>query len=157
MRFFAALALVALLIVHAAASPVAASPVGSFPVWTQFGQSGSFYGASASGIGDVNGDGYDDVAVGAQFYDNGETDEGGVWVYFGSPAGPDTAADWHAESNQTNAQMGYSVDGAGDVNDDGFDDLLIGIPVANRAQLYLGSAAGPALSPSSESRKEYAM
>jgi hypothetical protein len=132
----------------AAAAPVAASPLGPFPIWTQFGQNASQYGASVSGVGDVNGDGYDDVAVGAKFYDNGQSDEGGVWLYLGSPAGPDTAADWHAEWNQNGAQMGYSVAGAGDVNDDGFDDLLVGIPIANRAQLYLGSVAGPALSPS---------
>src|SRR4030095_14518920 len=105
------------------AASAAASPLGSVPIWTQFGQSASYYGGSVSGVGDVNGDGYDDVAVGAKFYDNGQSDEGGGWLYLGSPAGPDTTADWHAESNQTEAQMGYSVAGAGDVNHDGFDAL----------------------------------
>jgi FG-GAP repeat protein len=142
MRFLIACAFLA------AAAPAAASPLGSFPIWTQFGQSTSFYGASVSRVGDVNGDGYDDVAIGAKFYDNGQTDEGGAWLYLGSPAGPDTTADWHVEGNQSGAQMGFAVAGAGDVNHDGFDDLLIGTPGANRAQLHLGSAAGPALTPS---------
>ena len=140
--------LVALLCLTLSAAAAAASPLGSIPVWTQFGQSASFYGASVSGVGDVNGDGYDDVAVGANFYDHGQTDEGGAWLYLGSPAGPDTAADWHVEGNQNGAQLGFAVAGAGDVNHDGFADLLIGSPGVNRAQLYLGSAAGPALSAS---------
>ena len=38
--------------------------------------------------GDVNGDGYDDLIVGAFQYDNGEFDEGRAYVYLGSPSGP---------------------------------------------------------------------
>jgi hypothetical protein len=147
MRFLIALTLllVALLL---AAAPAAASPVAPFPIWSVFGQHASRYGESVSGVGDVNGDGYDDIVVGAIFFDNDQNDEGGAWLYLGAAAGPDTAADWHVEGNQQNAQLGYAVAGAGDVNQDGFDDLLVGIPGRDRVHLYLGSPAGPSVSPS---------
>jgi FlgD Ig-like domain/FG-GAP repeat len=120
----------------------AAGPFDSSPAWIQFGTSGSHYGRSAAVVGDVNGDGYDDVVVGANFYGNGHVDEGGAWLYLGSAAGPDTAADWHVEGNQTNAQLGYLVSGAGDVNSDGYADVIVGIPPANRVHAYYGSPTG---------------
>ena len=50
--------------------------------------------------GDVNGDGYGDVIVGAYRYDNGQTDEGGPIVYLGVGSGLAPAAVWTAESDQ---------------------------------------------------------
>src|SRR5688572_31195204 len=44
-------------------------------------------GFAAASAGDVNGDGYDDVIVGAPTYDEGLVDAGKVWVYHGSPSG----------------------------------------------------------------------
>ena len=70
--------------------------------------------------GDVNGDGFADVIVGAHRYDNGQTDEGRAFVYHGSAAGLSLTASWTAESDQANAQFGYSVATAGDVNGDGY-------------------------------------
>ncbi len=68
-------------------------------------------GISVSGAGDVNGDGFADVIVGAPFYDAGQTDEGAAFVFLGSATGiadgnPSTA---HAqlESNQDSAWLGY--------------------------------------------------
>ena len=49
--------------------------------------------------GDVNGDGYSDVIVGARKYDNGQTDEGRAFVYHGSAAGLSATADWTAEGD----------------------------------------------------------
>ena len=82
--------------------------------------------ASVGTAGDVNGDGYADVIVGARTYDNGQTDEGAALVYLGRPAGLGATAAWTAESDQANAQFGYSVATAGDVNGDGYADVIVG-------------------------------
>ena len=47
-------------------------------------QDSTYYGWRVSTAGDVNGDGYSDVIVGAKYYDNGETNEGAAFVYYGS-------------------------------------------------------------------------
>ncbi len=58
------------------------------PSWTSEGnQTGAFYGWSVNTAGDVDGDGYCDVIVGALTYDNGEANEGRAFVYGGSPVG----------------------------------------------------------------------
>jgi hypothetical protein len=92
-------------------------------------QDNAYFGWSADGIGDVNGDGYDDLAVGAYAYDNGEANEGMLFVWYGASGGlgPDGSlgnADWYAETNQVSATLGWSVAPAHDVNGDGYDDLL---------------------------------
>ena len=78
--------------------------------------------------GDVNGDGYADVIVGAAHYDNGQTDEGRAFVYHGAATGLGTAAAWTAEGNQASAVFGVSVGTAGDVNGDGYADVIVGAP-----------------------------
>ncbi len=83
---------------------------------------------SVSSAGDVNGDGYSDILLGASGHDNGELDEGRVWVYLGSPAGPKNCQtpDWGFESDKINGLMGASVSSAGDVNGDGYSDIIVG-------------------------------
>jgi hypothetical protein len=70
------------------------------------------------------------VIVGARLYDNGQTDEGAAFIFLGSASGvasgnPSTAAAT-LESNQAFANMGRSVAGAGDVNGDGYGDVIVG-------------------------------
>ena len=45
------------------------------------------FGAWVAGVGDVNADGYGDVVVGAPWYNNGESDEGAAFLFFGSASG----------------------------------------------------------------------
>ncbi len=113
------------------------------------GQAGARYGTAAASAGDVNGDGYDDVIVGAPYYDNGHTDEGRVWVYHGSPSGLIPYAAFRSDSDQANALYGYSVASAGDVNGDGYDDVIVGAPGYDnghtnegRVWVYHGSPSG---------------
>jgi hypothetical protein len=83
-----------------------------------------------AGAGDVNGDGFGDVVVGAYLYDGGEANEGAAWVFHGRGVGiadgnPATAASAF-ESNLAQARLGLAVSGAGDVNGDGYGDVLLG-------------------------------
>jgi hypothetical protein len=84
------------------------------------------FGWTVGSAGDVNRDGYDDVFVGAPFYDNPLVDEGTVWVWHGSASGISNLHDWRAEGDEAYVALGYSVAGAGDVNHDLCDDLLVG-------------------------------
>ena len=109
-------------------------------------QNGALFGRSVSGAADVNADGYSDVLVGARAYDNGQTDEGAAFAYHGSASGLGTAPSWTGELNQSGAELGHAVASAGDVNGDGYGDVVIGAPsydgpgVDNgRAVVHLGN------------------
>lgn len=98
-------------------------------------------GYSVAGAGDVNADGYHDVIVGLPYFDNGTTDEGIALVYYGSDTGLDLNNAVLLECNQSSARMGTSVSKAGDVNGDGFGDVIVGAPLYNNGQLYETGAA----------------
>ncbi len=120
------------------------------PNWTATGdQDYAFFGSTVACAGDVNGDGYDDVIVRASDYDVGETDEGRAFVYHGSPAGLEADPAWTADGNQFRAFFSHSVASAGDINGDGFSDVIVGAPYYDATQpdegrvcLYLGSEQG---------------
>ena len=121
------------------------------PAWTAQGdQVSAEFGSAVGMAGDVNGDGYDDVIVGATEYDHGQTDEGAAFVFQGSATGLSTAASWMGESNADSSRFGVSAGTAGDVNGDGFSDVVVGaytyLP-GGRAYAYYGSPLGLSLSP----------
>jgi len=103
-------------------------------------QSGATFGFSVSTAGDVNGDGYSDVIIGAQLFDNGEVNEGRAFVYQGSPSGLSDTSNWNSEGNQIQSYFGYSVSTAGDVNGDGYSDVIIGAKYFTNGQIDEGAA-----------------
>jgi hypothetical protein len=143
-----------------------ASGLSTTPNWTaESNQAVAYFGFSVASAGDVNGDGFSDVIVGAYGFDNGETNEGRAFVYHGSASGLSTTPNWTAESNQVNAQFGYSVASAGDVNGDGFSDVIVGARFFDnpeldegRAFVYHGSASGLSTTPNwtAESNQAFA-
>ncbi len=117
--------------------------------WTaESDQANALFGQSVAAAGDVNGDGFSDVIVGAPNFDNGQTDEGRAYVFNGSSSGLSVIATWTAEIDDPSASFGRSVASAGDVNGDGYSDVIVGIPYyggadAGMTLVYHGSATGP--------------
>ncbi|MBK8230800.1 MAG: FG-GAP repeat protein [Candidatus Eisenbacteria bacterium] len=104
------------------------------------------YARTLAGLGDVNGDGYADVAIGAPLSDVGGADAGTVYVYHGSSGGLEPTPAWSLSGDGDGQRLGGALKTLGDVNGDGYADLLVGSGDAGRAWLYLGGAGGLASS-----------
>jgi hypothetical protein len=97
-------------------------------------KAGDRSGFSVSSAGDVNGDGLDDLIVGAYYADPNGDRSGASYVVFGKAGG--TPVNLSAIANGTGGfvingaaiydRSGFSVSSAGDVNNDGLDDLIVG-------------------------------
>jgi len=122
------------------------------PSITLNGRVGPTETGSVAGVGDVNGDGYADILVGDGYAGTGQ-DMGAVYLYLGGASGssPDPALTITGPL----ARFGYSVAGAGDVNGDGYADVVVGdyglagvgsTPSAF-AYVYLGGANGLSATP----------
>ncbi len=120
-------------------------------------------GFSVSNAGDINNDGASDIIIGVPFSDLNGADSGAAYVVFGakigagtlpssiSLSGLDGTAGFRLVGEQANDHFGTSVSTAGDINSDGFDDILIGAPDADSvsgitgngaAYVFLGKATG---------------
>lgn len=96
-------------------------------------QDGDFFGSSIAGIGDLDADGVEDIAVGAIGDDDGGTDRGAVWVLFMNADGTVRFEQKISENNgnfngglNDGDQFGSAVTGIGDYNGDGFVDVAAG-------------------------------
>ena len=126
---------------------------------------GDYSGRSVSSAGDVNGDGIDDVIVGAPGADPGfipRSNAGVSYVVFGTSNGSPVEFDLSTLNGSNGLfligdnpddQSGISVRGAGDINGDGFDDVIVGAPgadpgdptasVAGKSYVVFGSDNNP--------------
>jgi len=137
----------------------------TFPLASLDGTNGFRIDGAAAGdvagravsAGDVNGDGADDLAIGADLADPNGTESGSSYLVFGHPA-PFTAAIGLASLDGSTGvrfdgtaafdRSGFALSRAGDVNDDGIDDLVIGAERADpsgsesgASYVVLGNAA----------------
>jgi hypothetical protein len=112
---------------------------------------GDSFGTAAAGAGDVNGDGYADVVVGAWLADpSGRMEAGAASVFIGGSTGLASTAQRVLAGESAGDQFGGSVASAGDVNGDGFGDIVVGAPFADpsartaagSASVFHGSAMG---------------
>ena len=92
------------------------------------------------GVGDVNNDGVDDLAVGVTRYNpGGRPDQGGAFIYFGSSAF-DATVDAVLAIPDVSVNAGASVAGGADVNGDGIADVVAGTGpgIANEVRIFSG-------------------
>ncbi len=119
----------------------------------QINQTEARFGSSLSGGGDVNGDGYSDMLVGAPLHDNGTTDGGSAFLYFGA-ASPSSSPSPNVtySGSQTGADFGRAVSILGDINGDGYSDVAVSAPLFESAaaqndeglvNVYVGAASSP--------------
>ena len=122
--------------------------------------SGDYAGISVDGAGDVNGDGFADLIVGAAGGDDGGGNAGEAYIVFGTSGSFGTGNVVDLTSLLSNQgfiiqgdigfdKAGFSVSSAGDINGDGFDDLIVGAPLgydggptAGEAYVVFGAAGG---------------
>jgi hypothetical protein len=102
------------------------------------GQPNSGFGISVASAGDLDQDGFDEVIVGAHNYSGDQPSEGGAFIYKGSPSGLDPSVNWLMEGNKNDSWFGFSVACAGDINKDGFADLVVGAPYHRREETIMG-------------------
>jgi len=107
--------------------------LGASPNVTLLG--GDQFGRSIAAVGDVNGDGFVDLAVASG------GDPGTVNIYEGSPAGP-SMGNALLPAGPVTAGFGTTMASAGDVNGDGYGDVIVG--GREVAQVFLGGAKGMA-------------
>lgn len=114
----------------------------------------TLFGYSVAGAGDLNGDGYADLVISEPHASGARQKTGRVFVFYGSPDGPRPDPDWTIVGVQETQELGVSVNAAGDVNGDGYDDLIVAANRTSNGQreegmvlVFFGSPTGLGLEP----------
>lgn len=126
--------------------------------WSPSGTSGSNFGFSVHTAGDVDGDGFGDLLVGAFSEDDSLVDEGAAYLFRGTATGTSLTHAWRYHSGQEGAGAGISLATAGDINGDGYDDVAVAVPFwdtathqsAGKIAIFHGGPAGLPLLPTYE-------
>ena len=115
---------------------------------------GDHFGKSVSTAGDVNGDGFLDIVIGAPQTQGPNPKTGFAVVYYGSVDGSNniqylTSTKIYASDGFGQEEFGHSVSGGGDINNDGYDDIIVGafnrnggFSKAGGAYVYYGAPSG---------------
>jgi hypothetical protein len=114
-----------------------------------------FLAGHVSRGGDINADGYEDLLIGNQWAQNSFENEGEVYLFLGSACGLSETADIVIENPlpEFNVRFGSTLDGIGDFNGDGFDDIIVGCPYSpiknteGFAAVYAGGPDGIGATP----------
>ena len=113
----------AVLIFHGALNAFPSSPTTT--IWGT--QSSAQFGYSIASGGSIDGDGYNDLIVGAPVWYNGQSGEGKAFAFDNSGSGVTSTIWWSVESDSAGAALGYSV-ACGKLDNDSYADVFVGAP-----------------------------
>jgi hypothetical protein len=114
------------------------------------GETGQTFGVRSHFVGDLNGDGYGDIGFSAHVSDVVGANRGGVFIAYGSSDGPQfqSMARVNCAGCVNATAFGFGLTAGGDINNDGYDDLVVGSLAGSRSlSVFLGGSTGIAPSP----------
>jgi hypothetical protein len=133
-------------VVHGPLAGILDSSVADAELWGEGDAVGGGVGWTTSGAGDVDGDGHLDLLIGAPYDDEADAGAGAAYLVLGPVTGTKRLARADAKFlGEDNSDQAGTVSGAGDVDRDGHDDVLIGSHFGageGAAYLVLGPAMG---------------